>query len=84
MKITYDPEADVLYIQLTSKMPVESVDIEPGVFYEIDDEDHLVSIEILDASTRYKDFNKVEFIHYQLPYKKKTKKRIPKKEATTA
>ncbi|NQS98871.1 MAG: DUF2283 domain-containing protein [candidate division Zixibacteria bacterium] len=84
MKITYDPEADVLYIQLTSKMPVESVNIEPGVFYEIDDEDHLVSIEILDASERYKDFNQVEFIHYPLPIKKRPKKQSKKKEAASA
>ena len=52
MKITYDAEGDVLYIQLRCVTPADSVDIEEGVTAELDDKGHLVAIEILDASKR--------------------------------
>ncbi len=52
MKITYDPEGDVLYIQLREVTPADSTDIEPGVTVELDQEGHLVAIEVLDASKR--------------------------------
>jgi uncharacterized protein YuzE len=52
MKITYDVEGDVLYIQLRCVTPADSVDIEEGVTAELDDKGHLVAIEILDASKR--------------------------------
>ena len=85
MKITYDPEVDVLYIKFSNNKPVDNIDIEEDVIsYNLDKDGHLVSIEVIGASKKFKDFNKVEFIHYPLPLKKKTKKRIQKKEATTA
>ena len=84
MKITYDQEADAIYILLANRKPSHAIEVEEGINYDVDEQGHLIGIEILDASTRYKDFNKVEFIHYSLPLKKKTKKRIQKKEATTA
>ncbi len=31
MKITYDPEADALYIELREAQPADSIDIEEGV-----------------------------------------------------
>jgi len=52
MKITYDAEGDVLYIQLRCVTPTDSMDIEEGVTVELDDEGHLIAIEILDASQR--------------------------------
>ena len=52
MKITYDSEGDVLYIQLRGVTPVDSVDIEDGVTVELDSDGHLVALEILDASKR--------------------------------
>ena len=52
MNITYDHEVDVLYIQLTDSKPARGVDIEEGVTVDIDQEGHLVGIEILDASER--------------------------------
>ena len=52
MNITYDREVDVLYIQLTDSKPARGVDIEEGVTVDIDQEGHLVGIEILDASER--------------------------------
>jgi len=52
MKITYDPEGDVLYIQLRGTRPSDSIDIEEGVTVELDSDGHLVAIEVLDASDR--------------------------------
>ena len=52
MKITYDAEGDVLYIQLREATPADGVDIEEGVTAELDGEGHLVALEILDASKR--------------------------------
>ena len=64
---------------------MDNIDIEPGVSYDFDQEGHLIGVEILDARKRYKTrFNKVEFIHYPLPVKKKPKKRTPKKQKATA
>lgn len=80
MKITYDPEADAVYILFEKRKPSHAVEIEEGISYDVDEKEHLIGIEILDASKRYKNFNKVEFIHYPLPVKKRTKK----KEKATA
>ena len=52
MKITYDPEGDVLYIQLRGVTPSDSVDIEEGVTAELDEAGHITAIEILDAKER--------------------------------
>lgn len=52
MKITYDPEADALYIQLTSAKAEDSLDIEEGVTVDLDGEGHIIGIELLDASER--------------------------------
>ena len=52
MKITYDAEGDVLYIQLRCVTPADSVDIEEGVTAELDEAGHIVALEILDASER--------------------------------
>jgi uncharacterized protein YuzE len=52
MKITYDPKADALYIALRDVPAVDGVDIEEGVSVDLDDQGHMIGIEILDASER--------------------------------
>jgi len=52
MKITYDPEADALYIGIREVQPADSVDIEEGVTADLDSEGHIIGLEILDASKR--------------------------------
>jgi uncharacterized protein YuzE len=53
MKITYDPEADALYIQLRSTAKLyESEDLEEGVVADFDEEGHIIGLEVLDASDR--------------------------------
>jgi len=52
MKITYDAEADALYIELRDARPSDSMDIEEGVTVELDDQGHIIGLEVLDASKR--------------------------------
>ncbi len=52
MKITYDPEANALYIELRKVSAADSVDIEEGVTVDLDANGHIIGIEILDASDR--------------------------------
>ena len=52
MKITYDPEADALYIGIREVHRADSVDIEEGVTVDLDSEGLLIGLEILDASKR--------------------------------
>lgn len=52
MPITYDPEAAALYIELRSVAPADSVDLELGITADLDDDGHLIGLEVLDASER--------------------------------
>ncbi len=52
MKIEYDPEADALYIQIRAARADDNIDIEEGVTVDVDEDRHIVGIEILDASKR--------------------------------
>ena len=52
MKISYDPEADAIYIELRDVRPVDSKDIEEGITVDLGDDGHVVGIEILDARER--------------------------------
>lgn len=54
MRITYDPEADALYIELRHEQAYDNVDIEEGVSADLDKEGHIIGFEILDASKRLK------------------------------
>ena len=52
MKVTYDPEVDVLRI-LFSNAPIEESDEDkPGFIIDYDREGNIVGMEILDASKR--------------------------------
>jgi len=52
VKIEYDPEADALYIQIREAHPDDNIDIEEGVTVDVDEDGHIVGVEILDASKR--------------------------------
>jgi YD repeat-containing protein len=61
MKVTYDPEVDVLRIAL-SDAPVEESDEEkPGVVLDYDADGNVVGIEILDASKRMENPRSLEY-----------------------
>ena len=52
MKIEYDKEADALYIQLRDALVEDNIEIEEGITVDLDDNRHVVGIEILDASKK--------------------------------
>lgn len=52
MKIEYSKGIDALYIKLRDAKVADSRDIEEGVTVDLDDNGHIVGIEILDASEK--------------------------------
>ena len=61
MKITYDPEVDVIRI-IFSSAPIEESDEEkPGVILDFDKAGNIVGMEILDASRRMENPRTVEY-----------------------
>ncbi|MBI4688041.1 MAG: DUF2283 domain-containing protein [Nitrospirae bacterium] len=61
MKITYDPEVDIMRI-IFSNAPIEESDEEkPGVILDFDKEGNIVGMEILDASRRMENPKIVEY-----------------------
>ncbi|MDA0738331.1 MAG: DUF2283 domain-containing protein [Nitrospirae bacterium] len=62
MKVSYDQKSDVLSVILKDGASVsESDEDKPGVILDYDEGGNLVSIEILDASKRVTEADKVEF-----------------------
>jgi len=52
MKIEYSKSVDALYIRLREAKIADSMDIEEGVTVDIDENGHIVGLEILDASEK--------------------------------
>lgn len=53
MKVTYDPEVDVLYILLRDGVTADrAVKIEHGVSADVDENGHIIGLELLDAKQR--------------------------------
>ena len=62
MKASYDPKTDTLSFILKENAQVaESDEDKPGVILDYDERGDLVSIEILDASRRVTEAQKMEF-----------------------
>lgn len=62
MKATYDARTDTLSIILKADAAVaESDEDKPGVILDYDQNGNLVSLEILDASTRVTEARRFEF-----------------------
>lgn len=61
MKVTYDPEVDVLRIIFSNAPIEESNEDKPGVILDYDQEGNLVGMEILDASKRMENPRSVEY-----------------------
>jgi len=62
MKVNYDPKTDTMSVILKEGCAVfESDEDKPGFILDYDVEGNLVSIEILDASTRVTETRKIEF-----------------------
>lgn len=54
VKLAYDPEVDAAYLTLAAGKVVESEEVQPGVIVDLDAEDHLLGVEILRFSCRFK------------------------------
>lgn len=52
MKVTYDPEVDVLRILFRDALIEESDEDKPGVILDYDKEGNVVGLEVLNASQR--------------------------------
>jgi uncharacterized protein YuzE len=52
MKINYYPETDSLYIDLSSRPSVDSVEVSQGIVLDYDANGNLVGIDIDEASTK--------------------------------
>ncbi len=62
MKVTYDRPADTLTLILKENASVaESHEHKPGIILDYDEHGNLVSLEVLDASKRVTEADKVEF-----------------------
>nr|WP_322679101.1 DUF2283 domain-containing protein [Nostoc sp. DedQUE03] len=61
MKITYDPEVDILRIIL-SDVPIEDSDEKkPGVILDYDEDGNIIALERLDASKRIDNPRSLEY-----------------------
>jgi uncharacterized protein YuzE len=61
MKVTYDPEVDIVRI-LFSNTPIEESDEDkPGVILDYDKDGNVVGMEILDASKRMENPRALEY-----------------------
>jgi uncharacterized protein YuzE len=61
VKVTYDPEVDVLRILLSNAPVEESGEDKPGVILDYDKDGNIVGLEILDASKRVSNPRSVEY-----------------------
>lgn len=61
MKVTYDPEVDVLRIVLSGAPVEESDEEKPGVILDYDKDGNVVGLEILDASKRMDNPRSMEY-----------------------
>ena len=61
MKVTYDPEVDVLRILFRTAEIEESDEEKPGVILDYDKDGNVVGLEILNASTRIENPRSVEY-----------------------
>lgn len=50
MIFRYYPETDMLYIELTRGVSTESEEVSPGIILDFDQVNHVIGIEIEDAS----------------------------------
>lgn len=61
MKITYDPEVDVLKILLSHTLVAESDEAKPGMILDYDQDGNIVGMEILNASKRMENPYAIEY-----------------------
>jgi len=53
MKITYDKDADAMYVELTNKKFSKCREIDKNTILDLDEEDNVIGIELLFVSKRF-------------------------------
>ena len=53
MKVSYDDEVDVAYLELSDRVPDGAMELADGVILHTTKENEIVGIEIIDASARF-------------------------------
>ena len=61
MKVTYDPEVDVIRIVFSNAPVEESDEDRPGVILDYDQEGNIIGLEILEASKRMENPRALEY-----------------------
>lgn len=61
MKVKYDKEVDIVYIRFSDKPVQESDSDRPGIILDYSADGSIIAIEILDASKKFPQPNKVEY-----------------------
>jgi uncharacterized protein YuzE len=67
MRVVYDSEVDILDIYLSPAERHTSRELSPGVIADLDKADNIISLEILDASTRYPSEELAKFSFERTP-----------------
>ena len=52
MNVTHDPETDMLYIEFEARPSLESFELYDGIVIDLDSDEHVVGIEIENASQK--------------------------------
>ena len=61
MKVTHDPEVDVLRIVFSNSPVEESDEDKPGLILDYDKDGNILGLEVLDASKRIENPRSVEY-----------------------
>lgn len=67
MRIEYSKESDALYVQFKEAYVKKSKEIEDGVVVDFDENNHIIGVEILDATQRFKKEDLVNINIENLP-----------------
>ena len=62
MKITFDPEVDILRVVLREAPVEESDEDKPGIILDYDGEGKIVGLEVLDASKQKINARSIEYV----------------------
>jgi len=62
MKVTYDPEVDILRIVFSNAQIEESDEDKPDVILDYDKDGNIVGLEILDASKHMENPRSMEYV----------------------
>lgn len=62
MKVSYDQEADAIYIKLSDEQPEGVIEVKEGINLDVTADDSIVGIELLNAG---KKFSLKSFLSYE-------------------